>query len=111
MLEDADLDLAAEKCVAGSLKFSGQRCDAISAVLALKSIADDLSDRIVREMDQWKFGDPRDESVTVGPVINPAAAERIHGMVMDAVDNGAELLLEASSMDLTTILQFSTMCQ
>ena len=93
VLEDADLDLAAEKCVAGSLKFSGQRCDAISAVLALKSIADDLSDRIVREIDQWKFGDPRDESVTVGPVINPAAAERIHGMVMDAVDNGAELLL------------------
>lgn len=92
VLDDADLDLAAKKCVYGSLKFSGQRCDAISAVLAVETIAEDLSDKIVREVDRWKFGDPRDESVTVGPVINPEAAKRIHGMVMDAVDKGARLL-------------------
>ncbi len=92
VLEDADLDLAAKKCVFGSFKFSGQRCDAISAVLAVKTIADDLCDKIVREVDQWKFGDPRDESVMAGPVINPAAAVRIHGMVMDAVEKGARLL-------------------
>lgn len=92
VLEDADLDLAAKKCAFGSLKFSGQRCDAISAVLVVEGIADDLSDKIVQEVDRWKFGDPRDESVTIGPVINPAAAERIHGMVMDAVDKGASLL-------------------
>ena len=92
VLEDADLDLAAQKCVYGSFKFSGQRCDAISAVLAVETIADDLCDKIVREVDRWKFGDPRDESVMAGPVINPAAAERIHGMVMDAVDKGAKLL-------------------
>jgi acyl-CoA reductase-like NAD-dependent aldehyde dehydrogenase len=93
VLEDADLDLAAEKCVFGSFKFSGQRCDAISAVLAVESIADDLCDKIVREADRWKFGDPRDESVMEGPVINSAAAMRIHGMVTDAIENGARLLL------------------
>lgn len=92
VLEDADLDLAAKKCVFGSLKFSGQRCDAISAVLAIEAIADDLSDKIVNEVDMWKFGDPRDESVMAGPVINPAAAERIHGMVTDAIIKGARLL-------------------
>ena len=78
VLEDADLDLAAQKCVFGSFKFSGQRCDAISAVLSMETIADDLCDKIVREVDRWKFGDPRDESVMAGPVINPAAAIRIH---------------------------------
>ena len=92
VLEDADLELAAKKCVFGSFKFSGQRCDAISAVLAVEAIADDLCDKIVREADLWKFGDPRDESVMAGPVINPAAAQRIHIMVMDAVDKGARLL-------------------
>jgi glyceraldehyde-3-phosphate dehydrogenase (NADP+) len=35
VLEDADLDLAAVRCVAGSLKFSGQRCDAVSVVLVV----------------------------------------------------------------------------
>jgi glyceraldehyde-3-phosphate dehydrogenase [NAD(P)+] len=93
VLEDADLDLAAEKCVFGSFKFSGQRCDAISAVLAVESIADDLCDKIVREADRWKFGDPRDGSVMAGPVINSAAAMRIHGMVTDAIEKGARLLL------------------
>lgn len=92
VLEDADLNLAAERCVFGSLKFSGQRCDAVSAVVAVDKIAEDLSERIVREVDKWKFGDPRDKSVALGPVINQRAAERIHSMVMDAVDKGAELL-------------------
>ncbi len=92
VLEDADLDLAADKCVFGSLKYAGQRCDAVSAILAMEAIADDLVERIVKDVDTWKFGDPTDETVAIGPVINKAAAERIHAMVMNAVDNGAELL-------------------
>lgn len=92
VLDDADLNLAAERCVFGSLKFSGQRCDAVSSVVAVEPIADALCEKIVKEVDKWKFGDPRDESVAVGPVINQGAAERIHGMVMDALDKGAELL-------------------
>jgi len=92
VLEDADLEMAAKKCVEGSLKFAGQRCDAISAILALQPIADELSDKIVQEVDRWKFGNPMDESVMMGPVINKKAAERIHSMVMNAVENGADLL-------------------
>jgi glyceraldehyde-3-phosphate dehydrogenase [NAD(P)+] len=92
VLEDADLDLAAKKCAEGSLKFAGQRCDAISAILALQPIADELSEKIVMEVDKWKFGNPMDESVMIGPVISKKAAERIHGMVTNAVENGAELL-------------------
>jgi acyl-CoA reductase-like NAD-dependent aldehyde dehydrogenase len=92
VLEDANLNLAAERCVFGSLKYSGQRCDAVSAILAMEPIADELVERILKEVDGWKFGDPRDESVVIGPVINLAAVKRIHAMVMDAQDNGADLL-------------------
>ncbi len=76
VLEDADLDLAAKRCVFGSLKYAGQRCDAVSAVLAVEKVADELSKKIVTEVDKWKFGDPRDESVAIGPMINPRAAQR-----------------------------------
>jgi acyl-CoA reductase-like NAD-dependent aldehyde dehydrogenase len=92
VLEDANLDLAAKRCVFGSLKYAGQRCDAVSAVLAMEPIADELVERIVKEVDGWNFGDPSDESVVIGPVINSAAAQRIHAMVTDALDNGAQLL-------------------
>jgi len=92
VLEDADLDLAATKCVYGSLKFAGQRCDAVSAVLATEPIAETLSRKIVSEVDRWKLGDPRDPTVSIGPVISPRAASGINDMVMDAVSKGAELL-------------------
>jgi acyl-CoA reductase-like NAD-dependent aldehyde dehydrogenase len=92
VLEDADLDLASQKCVDGSLKFAGQRCDAVSAVLAMEPIADALVEKIVAEVDRWKLGDPRDESVNIGPVINSQAAQRINGQVLDAIAKGAELL-------------------
>ena len=92
VLEDADLDLAAAKCVYGSLKFAGQRCDAVSAILATEPIAETLSVKIVTEVDKWKLGDPRDPSVTIGPVISLRAAASINDLVKDAVTNGAQLL-------------------
>lgn len=49
-------------------------------------------DRIVKEVDKWKFGDSRDGSVAMGPVISLRAGERIKGMVDDAVKKGADLL-------------------
>ncbi len=99
VLEDADLDLAAKRCVFGSLKYAGQRCDAVSAVLALEKVADELSKKIVTEVDKWKFGDPRDESVDIGPMINTRAARGVHELVMDAIEKGAELLRGGSFRD------------
>lgn len=92
VLEDADLDLAAERCVFGSLKYAGQRCDAVSAVLAIAPIADSLVERIVAEVDRWKFGDPRDVSVSVGPLVNARAAESVQRLVTEAVERGAQVL-------------------
>ncbi len=92
VLEDADLDLASQKCVYGSLKFAGQRCDAVSAVLAMEPIADALVKLIVAEVDRWKLGDPRDRAANIGPVINAQAVERISDQISDAVSKGAELL-------------------
>ncbi|MEM3538763.1 MAG: aldehyde dehydrogenase family protein [Nitrososphaerales archaeon] len=93
VLEDADLELAAKKCVEGSLKNVGQRCDAISAILVVESIADKFIEKIMEEVVNWKHGDPRDPSVKVGPVINIKAAERIQELVDDAKAKGAKLLI------------------
>jgi len=92
VLEDADLELAAARCVEGSLKNAGQRCDAISAVLVMESVAGEFVKKLLKHMEDWRHGDPREASVRVGPVINQRAAERIHSLVQDAVSKGAELL-------------------
>jgi glyceraldehyde-3-phosphate dehydrogenase [NAD(P)+] len=92
IMKDANLDFAAERCVFGSLKYSGQRCDAVSAILVVEEVAEPLVEKITSEVDKWHLGDPRMESVAIGPVINSAAAQSIHKLVMDAVEKGAKLV-------------------
>jgi glyceraldehyde-3-phosphate dehydrogenase [NAD(P)+] len=92
VLDDADLRLAATKCVQGSLSNAGQRCDAISAILVVGSVADEFTNLVLCEVDGWKLGDPRDPATKVGPVINEAAARRIKSLVDDAIARGASLL-------------------
>ena len=89
---DADLTLAASKVLEGCLKYSGQRCDAISRVFVDESVADRFVELLSGGMVAWKLGDPREPEVTVGPLINPEAAERVQGLVDDAVAKGAVLV-------------------
>ena len=67
---DADLKLAAKKVLEGSLKFSGQRCDAISRTLVDESIYDNFMTQLLKEFESWKMGDPRDIQFNLGPLIN-----------------------------------------
>lgn len=92
ILEDTDIELAADRCVQGSFKNAGQRCDAISIVFVMDGIADKFVEKILQRVDKWKLGDPRDPSVDMGPVIDLKAAEHIQDLVDDAVAKGAKLL-------------------
>lgn len=92
VLDDADLDLAAEKCLDGALKNAGQRCDAISAILVVETVADSFVKRLEKKLDEWKHGDPRKPGVKVGPLINLRAATHVKGLIDDAVNNGAVLV-------------------
>lgn len=89
VLEDADLDLAADRCVGGSFKNAGQRCDAISVVYVVAAVADDFVGRVDQKAGMWLLGDPRDPSTDVGPVIDQKAAQRIQALVDDAISKGA----------------------
>src|SRR3990170_4157955 len=92
ILDDADLELAAEKCLEGVLKNAGQRCDAISAILVFDSIADAFVEKLDHVMAGWKLGDPKEPGVKVGPVINRRAAERIQALIDEALASGAKLV-------------------
>jgi len=93
VLRDADLDLAAKSVVHGSLNFAGQRCDAISRVIVEKGIADDFVKRAVKNVEDKKVGDPREEDTDIGPLISEPSIRHVHDLVKDAVAKGAKLLL------------------
>jgi acyl-CoA reductase-like NAD-dependent aldehyde dehydrogenase len=99
VLADADLDLAVEKSVLGAYKNAGQRCDAVSRVLVERPVYDEYVRRAAVEAGRWPVGDPRAAGTQVGPLVKPAAAERVHGLVDDAVSKGARMLLGGSSQE------------
>ena len=92
VLSDADLSLAASKTVEGSLKGAGQRCDAISAIIVEEGVADEFVSKALEAFDSFKFGNPFEEDVQVGPLISKDAAIRVNLLVSDAVHKGAKLL-------------------
>ena len=93
ILADADLEMAVEKSLLGAFKNAGQRCDAISRVLVEESVYEAYLARVVEEAHGWTVGDPRDEGVKVGPLVNADAAAHVHELVSDAEQKGAQCLL------------------
>ncbi len=92
VMEDADLDRAAEMAVTGGTKNSGQRCTAVKRVLCLEAIADDFAKRVAEKASRLQYGNPMDPNTDVGTVIHEASATLIQERVNDAVAQGAELL-------------------
>lgn len=92
VLEDADLNVAVKECMKGSLRFSGQRCDALSRILVSEKIADRFVKMVLAEIKNWKMGDPADEKTMIGPLINENAMNKVVELVSDAKKKGAKLL-------------------
>jgi putative phosphonoacetaldehyde dehydrogenase len=92
VMEDADLDKAAELAVAGATKNSGQRCTAVKRILVVESVADEFSKLVLAKAKKLKAGDPMDPATDVGTVIHEGAAKTFERRVVDAVSKGAVLL-------------------
>jgi putative phosphonoacetaldehyde dehydrogenase len=92
VMEDADLDKAAELAVAGATKNSGQRCTAVKRILVVEKVAEELSRLVLAKAKKLKAGDPMDPSTDVGTVIHEGAAKSFERRVNDAVEQGAKLL-------------------
>jgi aldehyde dehydrogenase (NAD+) len=95
VLEDADLDHAAKLLVSGATAFAGQKCTATRRVVALGGIHDALVERLQHHWSQIRVGDPLDESITSGPVIDAAAVDDVERSLAGALSAGGELLARA----------------
>src|ERR1700723_4143939 len=85
VMEDADLEKAAELAVVGATKNSGQRCTAVKRILCVESVADEFAALVLARAKKLKCGDPMDPSVDVGTVIHERAATEFERRVNDAV--------------------------
>ena len=90
--EDAKLELAAKQIVSGAYSYSGQRCTAIKRVLVHRSVADELVSLIQSEVEKLSVGSPEDNA-TIVPLIDEQSADFVQGLIDDALEKGATLVL------------------
>jgi acyl-CoA reductase-like NAD-dependent aldehyde dehydrogenase len=88
---DADLDLVARRCAVGAFYNSGQVCLSVQRIYTDRRIADPFMERFVQATEALVVGDPLDERVDVGPMIDPGEAARTEAWVGEAVAAGARV--------------------
>ena len=91
VFEDADLDKAVEGALAAKFRNIGEACTAANKFIVHSSIAEEFARRITGRVQDFRTGRGTDEGVTIGPLIDERAVEKVSELVRDAVANGATL--------------------
>lgn len=94
ILPDADLDLAIQECIAGSLSFNGQRCTALKVLYVHESIVEEFNKRFSEKVDGLVFGNPWEKGVSLTPLPESDKPKYIQGLIDDATSKGANILNE-----------------
>ena len=94
VLADADLDLAADAAVSAAYGAAGQRCMAVSVVVAVGSIADALVRKIQDRLAKLRTGDPAEAGTEVGPLITAESRDRIACYLANAASEGASVVVD-----------------
>ena len=77
VLDDANLDIAVNAAIISAFKTSGQRCTSASRLIVHEKILGEFEKRFVETTKRLRIGNPLDEDVFMGPVINQSATEKI----------------------------------
>jgi acyl-CoA reductase-like NAD-dependent aldehyde dehydrogenase len=99
VLDDADLDLATEGILWSAFGTTGQRCTACSRVIVEKAVAEPLLERLERRARNLRLGSGLDDATDVGPLINPAAVEKVGSYVEIGRSEGQLVLGGAPATD------------
>ena len=93
ILKDADLDQAVEACVIGRLLNTGQSCIAAKRFIVVADVLGDFQEKLIDEMRVKKWGDPFEEDIDLGPMVDESARDELHSQVVKSIEGGAEVLL------------------
>ncbi|HWW84293.1 MAG TPA: CoA-acylating methylmalonate-semialdehyde dehydrogenase [Vicinamibacterales bacterium] len=98
VLPDADLDFAADALAGAAYGSAGERCMAISAVVAVGEIGDALVARIAAKARGLKVGDPMATGSEMGPLVTGAHLQKVRGYIDSGVNQGAALAVDGRAL-------------
>ncbi len=94
VLPDADLDLAADAAVSAGFGSAGERCMAVSVVVAVDPVGDELVAKIRERIANLRVGDGRREGAEMGPLVTAAHRDKVTSYVDAGVSEGATLVVD-----------------
>ncbi|MGB9378402.1 MAG: NAD-dependent succinate-semialdehyde dehydrogenase [Mycobacteriales bacterium] len=99
VFDDADLDSAVDGAMKAKFRNIGQACTAANRFLVHEDVAEEFVRRITAKVKDLKVGAGTDDGVSIGPLINPDAVDKVTELVDDAVARGATLCTGGSKVD------------
>ncbi|MBF4620755.1 CoA-acylating methylmalonate-semialdehyde dehydrogenase [Clavibacter sp. VKM Ac-2542] len=98
VLPDADLDLVADSAVNAGFGSAGERCMAISVVVAVEPVADALIERITSRMSSLRVGDGR-RGCDMGPLVTEAHRDKVASYIAIAEEDGARVVVDGRGIE------------
>ena len=92
ILPDADIDLAVDECINGTLSYNGQRCTALKIIYVHEAIADTFNKKYAEKVDALAYGNPWDRDVQLTPLPEPGKVNYIQELIEDAQSKGAVII-------------------
>ena len=99
VMPDAEMDKALDAVAESAYGCAGERCLAASVVLAVGDAHKKVREGLVERAKKLKVGDGSKPGTTMGPVISPAAKQRVLGYIDKGVKEGAELVVDGRKSD------------
>jgi len=90
--EDADLEMAVRTLLFGAVGTAGQRCTSTRRIIMHKSIASELTEKMVNAYQQVKIGNPIEEGILMGPLVTKGAVEDMMAALEKAQEQGGKIL-------------------
>jgi succinate-semialdehyde dehydrogenase/glutarate-semialdehyde dehydrogenase len=99
VFEDADLDRAVEGAMLAKMRNMGEACTAANRFLVHESVAEEFTARLAKRMGELTVGRGTEDGVTVGPLIDAKARDKVTELLADATERGATVLTGGQPVD------------
>ena len=100
VFDDADLSVAVPEALASKFRNAGQTCVCANRIFVQDGIYDDFAAALTKEVKKMRLGDGMEAGVTIGPLIDAAALEKVAECVEDALAQGAEAVVGGKRAEL-----------
>jgi malonate-semialdehyde dehydrogenase (acetylating)/methylmalonate-semialdehyde dehydrogenase len=99
VLPDADLDLTADSAINAGFGSAGERCMAISVIVAVEPVADELIKKIAERMATLRVGDGR-RGCDMGPLVTKQHREKVASYIDIAQEDGADIVVDGRGIEI-----------